>query len=72
HPKNILINDGQVLISEFSMIKQFDDIFTLSSSNTQEMVAYIDPQYLLNEKGFKPNRKLGAHEWCFSVLQFVF
>ncbi|RIB13777.1 kinase-like domain-containing protein [Gigaspora rosea] len=57
HPKNILINDGQVMISDFSMNKQFDDIFIFTSSNTQEMVAYIDPQCLLNEKRFKPNRK---------------
>ncbi|KAF0538384.1 kinase-like protein [Gigaspora margarita] len=56
HSKNILINDEQALISDFGTSKQVTSI-TSSNSNMHEMIVYMDPQYILNEKGFKRNEK---------------
>ncbi|CAG8632714.1 13312_t:CDS:2 [Cetraspora pellucida] len=56
HSKNILINNGKALIADFGISKNLDDI-TSSSTTTQGVVAYTDPQYLLNGKEFKRNKK---------------
>ncbi|RIB21851.1 kinase-like domain-containing protein [Gigaspora rosea] len=47
HSKNILINDGRALISDFGLSKRLDDT---SNSGMAVMAAYTDPHYLINGK----------------------
>ncbi|KAF0479088.1 glycosyltransferase family 2 protein [Gigaspora margarita] len=54
HAKNILMNNGRALITDFGISKQIKDT-TTSSSNTGGVAAYIEPQYYLSNK--KPDKK---------------
>ncbi|CAG8458417.1 13245_t:CDS:2 [Cetraspora pellucida] len=45
HSKNILMNNGKALISDFGISKQLNDT-TKSSSNLSGMIEYTDPRYL--------------------------
>ncbi|KAF0432485.1 kinase-like protein [Gigaspora margarita] len=55
HAKNILINDGRALITDFGISKQIRDT-TTSSSNTGGVAAYIEPQCFLKSNN-KPDKK---------------
>ncbi|KAF0538382.1 kinase-like protein [Gigaspora margarita] len=58
HSKNILLNDGRALISDFGISREFKEFSnTSSSSKMQGMITYTDPQYLLHGKKFKRNEK---------------
>ncbi|RIB10290.1 kinase-like domain-containing protein [Gigaspora rosea] len=48
HSKNILINDNMVLIGDFGLSKQLNDL-TSSSSCMGGMAAYTDPQYFIQD-----------------------
>ncbi|RIB28060.1 kinase-like domain-containing protein [Gigaspora rosea] len=58
HSKNILINDGKVLIADFGIAKQLNDSISLSSSSgIMGMPAYIDPQYFQSGANFKLDKQ---------------
>lgn len=48
HAKNILINDGRALITDFGISKQLND--TTTNSETRGIPAYIEPQYFFQRK----------------------
>ncbi|KAF0451492.1 kinase-like protein [Gigaspora margarita] len=57
HSKNILINDGKALISDFGISKQLNSNST-SSSNTAGLPAYIEPQcYFEREPKIKRDKR---------------
>ncbi|RIA90865.1 kinase-like domain-containing protein, partial [Glomus cerebriforme] len=51
HTKNILINDGNIKISDFGLSKNLDSTNT-SSNKTTGIIPFIDPQKLINGEKF--------------------
>ncbi|RIB06993.1 hypothetical protein C2G38_2046366 [Gigaspora rosea] len=66
--KNILMNDGRALITDFGISKQIKDT-TTSSTNTGGVAAYIEPQYYpSNKKPNKNNQIFIVWAFCFGKL----
>ncbi|RIB00159.1 kinase-like domain-containing protein, partial [Gigaspora rosea] len=63
HSKNILINDGKALISDFGLSKRLDDT---SNSGMAVMAAYTDPHCLINRK--KSDRDQKSDIYSLGVL----
>ncbi|RIB08505.1 kinase-like domain-containing protein [Gigaspora rosea] len=60
HSKNILINDGNALITDFGISKRLNGITStsISSSGVKGMQAYIEPQcYIRIGENIKPDKK---------------
>ncbi|KAF0490229.1 kinase-like protein [Gigaspora margarita] len=56
HSKNILINDGELLIADFGLSKKLDDTYNSTASMIKGMPAYLDPDFH-QEPGKKPDKK---------------
>ncbi|GES97471.1 kinase-like domain-containing protein [Rhizophagus clarus] len=56
HSKNILVNNGKLLIADFGLSKQIAEATSNSTSNRMGMTAYIDPQ-CLKSVNHKKNKK---------------
>ncbi|KAF0473780.1 kinase-like protein [Gigaspora margarita] len=48
NPKNILINNGSILITGFGTSRQINDIITSMSNSDIDMIVYTDPRCFLN------------------------
>ncbi|PKY58367.1 kinase-like protein [Rhizophagus irregularis] len=58
HSKNILVNDGKLLIADFGLSKQITEATSNSVANWMGMIEYIDPQCLaLGNLRFTKNKK---------------
>ncbi|KAF0470041.1 kinase-like protein [Gigaspora margarita] len=58
HSKNILINDGKALITDFGISQRLNDTTSFSSSGLKGMPAYIEPQSFIQYlKKIKPNKQ---------------
>ncbi|EXX64193.1 kinase-like protein [Rhizophagus irregularis] len=44
HSKNILVNDGKLLIADFGLSKKLNDVTSNSIANNMGMIEYIEPQ----------------------------
>ncbi|CAB5381373.1 unnamed protein product [Rhizophagus irregularis] len=49
HSKNILVNNGKLLIADFGLSKKLAEITTNSVGNRQGMIEYIEPQCFKNK-----------------------
>ncbi|KAF0550626.1 kinase-like protein [Gigaspora margarita] len=67
HSKNILINDNMVLIGDFGLSKQLNDL-TSSSSCMGGMAAYTDPQCFIQDKKKKVKRDVKSNIYSLGVL----
>ncbi|CAG8740208.1 13050_t:CDS:2, partial [Cetraspora pellucida] len=56
HSKNVLINDGNALITDFGISKQLNGT-TVSSSNSAGMPAYTEPQVYIHENNAVRDQK---------------
>ncbi|PKY47153.1 kinase-like protein, partial [Rhizophagus irregularis] len=70
HSKNILVNNGKLLIADLGLSKKLKDITTGSMGNKCGMLEYIEPQCLKNVK-YKKDKKsdiysLGVLLWNIS------
>ncbi|PKY61134.1 kinase-like protein [Rhizophagus irregularis] len=70
HSKNILVNNGKLLIADLGLSKKLAEATTSSLANTMGMVEYIEPQCLKNIK-YKKDKKsdiysLGVLLWEIS------
>lgn len=59
HSKNILMDNGKVLITDFGLSKRWDDnTASESSNNAVGVMAYVEPQcFIQNGRNFKRNEK---------------
>ncbi|CAB5370775.1 unnamed protein product [Rhizophagus irregularis] len=48
HPKNILVNNGKLLIADFGLSKKLEEVMTNSIANRMGMIEYIEPQCFKN------------------------
>ncbi|PKY44268.1 kinase-like protein [Rhizophagus irregularis] len=44
HSKNILVNDGKLLIADFGLSKQLTEVTSNSTSNRMGIIEYVEPQ----------------------------
>ncbi|PKY51031.1 kinase-like protein [Rhizophagus irregularis] len=70
HSKNILVNNGKLLIADFGLSKKLAEVTTSSMGNEMGMYEYIDPQCIKNIK-YKKDKKsdiysLGVLLWEIS------
>ncbi|RGB40248.1 kinase-like domain-containing protein [Rhizophagus diaphanus] len=70
HSKNILVNNGKLLIADLGLSKKLAEVTTNSIGNRNGMDEYIDPQCFKNRK-YKKNKKsdiysLGVLSWEIS------
>ncbi|EXX71596.1 Rad53p [Rhizophagus irregularis DAOM 197198w] len=72
HPKNILVNNGKLLIADFGLSKKLEEVMTNSIANRMGMIEYIEPQCFKNiDIGYKKDKKsdiysLGVLLWEIS------
>ncbi|PKY18543.1 kinase-like protein, partial [Rhizophagus irregularis] len=76
HSKNILVNNGKLLIADFGLSKKLAEITTNSVGNRQGMIEYIEPQCFKNRK-YKKDKKsdiysLGVLLWEISSGRIPF
>ncbi|CAB4381731.1 unnamed protein product [Rhizophagus irregularis] len=76
HSKNILVNNGKLLIADFGLSKKLAEITTNSVGNRQGMIEYIEPQCFKNKK-YKKDKKsdiysLGVLLWEISSGRIPF
>ncbi|RGB34758.1 kinase-like domain-containing protein, partial [Rhizophagus diaphanus] len=50
HSKNILVNNGRLLIADFGLSKKLAEVTTNSIGNKKGITQYIDPQCFKNRK----------------------
>ncbi|CAB4431272.1 unnamed protein product [Rhizophagus irregularis] len=48
HPKNILVNNGKLLIADFGLSKKLEEVMTNSIANRMGMIEYIEPKCFKN------------------------
>ncbi|PKY25631.1 kinase-like protein, partial [Rhizophagus irregularis] len=70
HSKNILVNNGKLLIADFGLSKKLAEVTTSSMGNKMGMYEYIEPQCIKNIK-YKKDKKsdiysLGVLLWEIS------
>ncbi|RGB28133.1 kinase-like domain-containing protein, partial [Rhizophagus diaphanus] len=70
HSKNILVNNGKLLIADLGLSKKLAEVTTNSMGNRKGMDGYIDPQCFKNKK-YKKDKKsdiysLGVLLWEIS------
>ncbi|PKY49207.1 kinase-like protein, partial [Rhizophagus irregularis] len=72
HPKNILVNNGKLLIADFGLSKKLEEVMTNSIANRMGMIEYIEPKCFKNiDIGYKKDKKsdiysLGVLLWEIS------
>ncbi|GBB93866.1 hypothetical protein RclHR1_22400002 [Rhizophagus clarus] len=65
HSKNILVNNGKLLIADFGLSKRLTEATTNSLANTKGMIEYIEPQCL---KGIKYKKTKKSDIYSLGVL----
>ncbi|GBB87968.1 hypothetical protein RclHR1_14480001 [Rhizophagus clarus] len=76
HSKNILVNNGKLLIADLGLSKKLAEVTTNSLANTKGMIEYTEPQCFKSAK-YKKNKKsdiysLGALLWEISSGKRLF
>ncbi|PKY54648.1 kinase-like protein, partial [Rhizophagus irregularis] len=74
HSKNILVNNGKLLIADFGLSKKLVDANTGSVANIMGIIGYIEPLCFSNKKYYKKDKKsdiysLGVLLWEISSGQ---
>ncbi|PKK66743.1 kinase-like protein, partial [Rhizophagus irregularis] len=76
HSKNILVNNGKLLIADLGLSKRLAEITTNSKGNTHGMTEYIEPQCFKNNRYKKDKRSdiysLGVLLWEISSGRIPF